>query len=223
MDFEELSEKISAQFDDLRDRSAEALKADGESVFAELRKVRKELGETGDHLAEQLEQLSDEVDDRFDDLLDAERGTTWPRRLFWLALGAGVGTAVAYLMDPDRGHARRTELSDQVGARARDLGDEAGDQAKVTADRAKGSVIETAKQVTPEDVPDDPKLLEARIKSDVFGHRDDVHEVVLRVDGPGKVALKGTVPSAVSERELVASVSSVEGVTDVRSELTVRG
>jgi hypothetical protein len=55
----------------------------------------------------------------------------------------------------------------------------------------------------------------------VFGHRGDVDRVVLRVDGPGAVALKGTVPTPVSESELVAAVAAVDGVIDVTSELAV--
>jgi osmotically-inducible protein OsmY len=92
----------------------------------------------------------------------------------------------------------------------------------MAVDRARGAAIETAKEAMPEDVPTDPKLLQDRIKSSVFGHRDDVSDVVIKVDAPGSVALKGTVPDARSEQELLASVSEVDGVLDVRSELSIR-
>ncbi len=152
-----------------------------------------------------LDRLTTQVTDRLDSLESTVRDhlpldrftapdpivrTTWPRRLLWTAVGFAAGTAVAYLADPDRGRARRTELQQRL-------------------------------QSTMTDVADDPKTLEARIKSQVFGHRDDVSKVVLRVDGPGTVAVKGTVPTPVAERELLAEIAEVDGVTTVDSELTV--
>ncbi len=76
-------------------------------------------------------------------------------------------------------------------------------------------------RVSSQDVPGDVKTLEAKVKSEVFGHRDDVDRVVLRADAPGVIAVKGTVPTPVAERELLAEIADVEGVTDVHSELTV--
>jgi hyperosmotically inducible periplasmic protein len=226
VDLSQLPERLGSTVDELRDRTAAAMKADGESVFRELRGLNHRF----DGLAERLSDLSSQVDDLevaqasgFDELVSASRRTTWPRRMLWLGLGLALGTGIAYLADPDRGRSRRAQLSDQLAARARDITEEVTDQAKMAADRTKGTAIETAKDALPEDVPDDPKLLEQRIRSHALGGRDDVADVVVRVDGPGQVALKGTVPSSDSERELLAHVAEVEGVVDVRSELAVRG
>lgn len=195
-------------------------------------------------LTERLESLDlDEVTDRLTHRLDALDATvreriprdlrsltqpqpepsSGPSRLLWAALGFAAGLGVAYLADPDRGQARRQELQQRVTATSSEVVDQARKRADHTAGQAKGAVAETARKATPEDVPDDPKKLEARIKSEVFGRRDDVDKVVLRVDGPGRVAVKGTVPSPVTERELLAEISDVEGVTDVSSELQVAG
>jgi gas vesicle protein len=225
VDFSQLSERLGSGVDELRDRTAEAMKADGESVFRELRSLNTRFEDLGDRIGrigDRLDDLEVEQARGFDELTSSSRRTSWPRRLFWMVLGLALGAGAAYLADPDRGRSRRDQLTDQLAARSRDLTEEATNQAKVVADRAKGNLIESAKDVLPEDVPDDPKVLEQRIKSHALGGRDDVADVVVRVDGPGAVSLKGTVPSADSERELLIEVAEVEGVTDVRSELSVR-
>lgn len=149
--------------------------------------------------------------------------TTWPRRLLWTAVGFAAGTAAAYLADPDRGRTRRHELQQRATSTGREMAETASKRADYAAGQAKGAAVAAAKAATPQDVPDDVKTLESRIKSQVFGRRDDVEKVVLRVDAPGEVAVKGTVPSPVSEREILAEIADVEGVKDVTSELTVAG
>ena len=225
MDLSQLPDLLGKSVDELRDRTASAVKADGESVFRELRGIGQRLDDVADHVshvADRVDRIDDEQSARFKALAAATRRTTWPRRLVWLGVGLALGAGAAYVADPDRGRSRRAQLSDQLAARARDVTEEMTDQAKQAADRAKGAAIESAKDVLPEDVPDDPKVLESRVKSHALGGRDDVADVVIRVDGPGRVALKGTVPTSESERELLAEVAGVEGVVDVRSELTVR-
>jgi gas vesicle protein len=215
MELEELPEKLTHAVEGLRDRAAGAVSADSGSLFRELHKVES-------NLADHIDDVESGLNKKLGLLVAAEKGTSWPRRLFWLLIGAGVGAGAAYLADPDRGKARRTQLSDQAAARAREVSEDVQKKAKVTADRARGEAIETVKEVLPEDVPDDPNLLQQRIKSEVFGRRDDVQDVVLKVDAPGAVSLKGTVPNSDSERELLTQVAEVEGVIDVRSELSVR-
>lgn len=147
--------------------------------------------------------------------------TTWPRRLMWAAIGFAAGTAAAYLADPERGRARRDDLQQRLTATGNDLRDGAAKQAEHATGRARGMAADAANAVTGEDVPGDVKTLEAKVRSEVFGTRDDVDKVVLRVDEPGVVAVKGTVPTPVAERELLAEIADVEGVTDVTSELSV--
>jgi gas vesicle protein len=211
----ELPGKLTHAVEGLRDRAAGAVSADSGSLFRELHKVENRLGD-------RIDDVEDSLSSKLSALVSAEARTSWPRRLFWLLIGAGIGAGAAYLADPDRGKSRRTQFSDQAAARAREVSEDLQNKAKMAADRAKGEAIEAAKDALPEDVPDDPKLLEQRIKSEVFGHRDDVQDVVLRVDAPGTVAVKGTVPNSESERDLIAKVAEVEGVIDVRSELSVR-
>jgi gas vesicle protein len=224
MDLTELSHKLTKQLDDLRDRTAEAVGADGGSVFRELNKLSKQIDGVEAHLDDRIDDVADLVDDHWASVHANQRRTTWPRRLFWLAVGVAGGMAGAYLADPDRGRSRRAEIGQQLGATARDVADQATSQAKLAAERAKGQVIESAKDVVPDQakVPADAQTLRDRIQSEAFGGRDDVPDVVIKVDGPGLVALKGAVPTPENERELLAAVASVDGVLEVRSELNVR-
>lgn len=222
MDIEHLSDRILSRIDDLRDRSAEAVKADGESVFREISQLGDKIDDVEGRLGDRLEELASAQTERMGEVLSAAKRTSWPRRIVWLVLGAAGGAAAAYLADPDRGRARRSELGDQLVSTARDVGSDVVGQAEHAADLAKGAVVESAKDALPEDVPENPKLLEQRIRSHVLGGRDDVDDVVLRVDAPGKVALKGTVPTSAAERTLISEVAEVEGVVDVTSELSVR-
>jgi gas vesicle protein len=127
------------------------------------------------------------------------------------SVGVAAGVLGAYLGDPDRGKSRRAQLSDQAAARTREVTEQVTTQAKVAADKARGAVVEGVTDQLPDHPESDPHLLEQRIKSEVFGHRDDTDQVVLRVDAPGTVALKGTVPSATSESELLAAVAASAG------------
>ena len=213
-----VSGRVSEAMGGIRDRTAEALSTDGVTVFRALSELRRSISDLDDTVRTRLDDVEDTVEHE-----KHSKRTTLPRKAFWLLLGAAAGTAAAFLGDPDRGRARRAQLSQQAAARSREASTQLSKRAKDLTNRTKGEVAEQIKQRTSDDVPDDPKLLEQRIRSEVFGHRDDVTEVVLRVDAPGTVALKGTVPTSVSERELIAAVADVDGVVDVNSELVVAG
>jgi gas vesicle protein len=224
MDLTELSNKLTKQLDDLRDRTAEAVGADGGSVFRELSKLSSQLGDVEDHLDDRIEEVAALVEDQWAALRSSERRTTWPRRLFWLTIGVAGGMVAAYLADPDRGRSRRAEIGQQLGSTAREVAEQATEQAKDVTNRVRGQVVETTSEAIPDEfqVPADAQTLRDRIQSEAFGGRDDVQDVVIKVDGPGQVALKGTVPTTENERDLLAAVASVAGVLDVRSELNVR-
>ncbi|MFA9431003.1 BON domain-containing protein [Egicoccus sp. AB-alg2] len=262
MQLHDLSEKLTTGIDELRDRTAEAVGGDGGSLFRELGRLSKQIHSTEKHLSNKIDEHGEEQTDVLVDLLGTGKRTTWPRRLFWIAFGVAAGYGIAYLADPDRGAARRQQLTQQLQSRADELrgqvtaqteqfrdtaadratemrdqfseqasqaidtaaqrADELRGQAEQTMERAQGAVIEGTRDVMPDRPTSDPKLLEDRIRSQVFGYRDDVQDVVVKVDAPGQVALKGTVPTPQNERELLAAVAQVDGVMDVRSELTVR-
>lgn len=282
----DMSERVTSRAGDLSKRTAGAMKR--QSMSRDLSRLTKRLQDAESALESRMDLLADQLDD----LGDLTRGgrTSWPRRLFWMVAGAGLGAGIAYLADPDRGPQRRRQLSEQMGSRAqemrhrateqarelgeqvgqsaRDLGSEATEQASELGQQARrhaGQLREEAaeragelrreteqragqmrqeterrgdqvRQETSEQAGrlreqlssqgaaagPDSQALEERIRTEVLGRRDDVTEVVVRVEEPGRVALAGTVPSDDSLRDLVDSVRNVNGVTDVRSELSVR-
>lgn len=262
MDLHDLSDRLATGLDEIRDRTADVVGGDGGSVFREFHRLGKQLSGVEKRLADRIDDLESEQTDLLEDLLAAGNRTTWPRRVFWLALGAAAGYGIAYLTDPDRGHDRRQQLGQELATRADEVkgqvaaqtehlrekateragelkdevaaqaqhavdvasqkADELRGQAEQAVAQAKDAAVETAKDALPDGSTDDPRLLEDRIKSQVLGRRDDVQDVIVKVDGPGQVALKGTVPTPQNERELLAAVAEVDGVIDVRSELTVR-
>ena len=218
---EKVGGTVTTAIDELRDRTADRLRADGGSVFRELHRLGNRIDDAEDRLEAHLDASVAGLDEQLAELRWASKRTTWPRRVVWLAFGAALGAAAAYLADPDRGKARRTQLSDQAAARGRSVADDLSGRAKDVAQQAKGEVIEQVKDVLPDRPEPDPSLLQQRIRSEVLGKRTDVTAVVLRIDGPGQVTLKGTVPTVQTERELLADIAEVEGVSEVSSELAV--
>ncbi|TVR20157.1 MAG: hypothetical protein EA387_12020 [Nitriliruptor sp.] len=216
---EKVGSTVTTAIDELRDRTADRLRADGGSVFRELHRLGTRIQGAEDRLEAHIDASVAGLDDQLAELRSASKRTTWPRRLVWLAFGAALGAAAAYLSDPDRGKARRSQLTDQAAARGRSVADDLSGRAKDVAQQAKGEVIEQVKDVLPDRPEPDAALLQQRIQSEVMGKRADVTDVVLRIDGPGVVALKGTVPTAQTERELLAEVAEVDGVSEVTSEL----
>jgi gas vesicle protein len=232
---DDLTDRLATRVDDLRDKAASTMGSlEDRALTGEVRRVGERIQKLEDRLTSgladladshmsQLEQIAQDQGTRIESLIGGTRRTTWPRRLFWAGVGLAAGAAAAFIADPDQGRTRRARLGDQVAARGRDLAREAEQEGRYLAGKTKGAVIEAAKSTLPEDVPTDPRTLEQRIRSHVFGFRDDVDDVVIVVDEPGEVSLKGRVPNEDSARELVTAVQGVAGVREVQSELAVQG
>jgi gas vesicle protein len=220
---EKVGSTVTAAVDELRDRTADLLRVDGGSMFRELHRLGTRIDDAEDRLEAHVDASVAGLDAQLAELRSASKRTTWPRRFVWLTFGAALGALGAYLADPDRGRARRSQLTDQAVARGRSVADDLGGRAKDAARQAKGEVIEQVKDVLPDRPEPDAALLQQRIQSEILGRRTDVADVVLRIDGPGVVALKGTVDSAETERELLEEIAEVDGVSEVTSELTVAG
>lgn len=141
-----LPELFSEQVDRVRDRTAEAVSSDGASILREVGKLRAAFDDLGDELRDRVDVLEATIGDLADDVDDGSRGnaTTWPRRLFWLAVGTGVGVGVGYLTDPDRGQDRRAQLVDTAQSRADEVAREASQRASDVRDQVATSAQHVA-------------------------------------------------------------------------------
>lgn len=152
-----------------------------------------------------------------------ERGTPRAGGLLVGLLGAAAGAATAFLFDPARGRARRSQLTDQGAAMVRRLLRQAervtgrvrsNVEAKVAATRAAGSA---------EARPLDDATLTDRVQSVVFRDpavpKGDLNVNVER----GIVVLRGEIPDEEMRTKIVADVEAVDGVWSVRDLLHLPG
>jgi osmotically-inducible protein OsmY len=215
----EMTSRIGGRLSDVRDTLAGAVGADSTVECRELGRTRRTL----EALTDRLDALDAADEARYEKLKDRiDGGGSWFGRMFWMLIGAGIGTGVAYLMDPQMGNRRRSELQQQLGSRANDLTETAKQQASYAAGKAQGAVIETAKGAMDggDDDPD-PHTLRQRVQSQVIGQTPGALDVVVAVHSGGVVALKGRVADAETEEMLVEKTRTIRGVKDVRDELHV--
>jgi gas vesicle protein len=184
---------LTDQVDRVRDRTAEAVGADGGSVLREISKLKSKIDSTEKHLAKRLDDIAEMTSNSEDQLggLEASfsKGTTWPRRLFWILVGLGAGAAAAYLADPDRGEQRRQEIvgqaqsrvqsaTEDVTARVSSVKDQAVDRAHDVADQA----VTSAKAVADEaqhaakDVADEAQHAVVDVRDEVEHAAEDLKQ-----------------------------------------------
>ncbi|MBW3620656.1 MAG: BON domain-containing protein [Actinobacteria bacterium] len=219
MNTSEIPGRIGGRLSDVRDTLAGAMAAESTTECRELGRTRRAL----ESLTDRIDALDAADEARYEKLKDRiDGGGSWFGRMFWMLVGAGVGTGVAYLMDPQMGNRRRAEMKQQLGSQARDLKDTATQQASYAAGVAQGKVIETAKgAVNGSDEDVDPHTLRQRVQSQVIGTTEGALDVVVAVHDGGVVALKGRVRDAQTEEKLIDLTRKVPGVKDVRDELQV--
>ncbi|MBW3659091.1 MAG: BON domain-containing protein [Actinobacteria bacterium] len=219
MNTSEIPGRIGGRLSDVRDTLAGAVAAESTHECRELGRTRRAL----ESLTDRIDMLDAADEARYEKLKDRiDGGGSWFGRLFWMLVGAGIGTGVAYLMDPQMGDRRRAEMKQQMSSQARDLKDSATQQASYAAGVAQGKVVETAKGMAngaDEDV--DPHTLRQRVQSQVIGTTEGALDVVVAVHDGGVVALKGRVRDAQTEEKLIDLTRKVPGVKDVRDELQV--
>ena len=141
--------------------------------------------------------------------------TAGGKGLFALLGAAGVGAALAYYLDPDRGARRRHMMRDKlVHARSR-AGDAIGTTARDLGNRARGLVAETRGRFARQEA-DDPVLV-ARVRT-ALG-RVASHPKALEVTAEdGRVTLGGVALRSEAEKILEAA-RAVSGVSEVYDQL----
>ncbi len=136
-----------------------------------------------------------------------------------MLLAAAAGAGAAYLLDPEKGRTRRARLSDQMAAGARDGMTKTRRQADYQAGVVEGAIHDAVDRVRPEKTSDDATLLQ-KVRSEALGPSGVPSESLTIIVDDGVVTLRGTAPADGSVTRLVELASEVEGVEEVRNELS---
>ena len=134
-----------------------------------------------------------------------------------LLAGLGIGAAITFLFDPDRGARRRALIRDKA-VRGTRLTAEAFDAtARDLTNRTRGIAAATRGRFTSGPV-DDARLLE-RVRAKIGRVCTHTHALDVHVRD-GCVTLRGPI-LAVEVDDVLATASGVRGVTSLRNELDV--
>lgn len=135
-----------------------------------------------------------------------------------LLTGIGIGAAIMYFLDPDRGKWRRHVLADQAVSRVRTGAHEAAELADDARNHARGAAAELRGRLRDEELSNDQ--LVARVRAELGRHVERVRGIEVVADG-GTVTLRGKV-DANEMAEAMAAARQVRGVERVLSELSLR-
>jgi len=136
-----------------------------------------------------------------------------------LLVGAGIGAALMYLLDPDRGARRRHILGDKTMKALRTGQRHASDAVENARNHAQGKVAEVRNRVQDEEVTDEQ--LVARVRAELGRHVEQARAIEVVADG-GTVTLRGQV-LATELPDVVSAIERVRGVERVDNQLDVRG
>ena len=139
------------------------------------------------------------------------------RNLTSLISGMGLGAAVMYLADPQRGQRRRALARDQLVSLMNQTGHAVGPTARDIRNRAQGLVAETTQRFRKEDVPG--VVLEQRVRAKLGRFTSHPSSVKVSAD-QGRVILQGPILAHELEQTL-AAVRGVRGVRSVNNQLEV--
>lgn len=134
-----------------------------------------------------------------------------------LLYGIGIGAALMYIFDPDKGGRRRALIRDKVVRASNATTCYVGKMSRDLGNRAQGLVAETKNLFRREEVADD--VLVARVKAELGRHPVHHRAIEIRAE-QGRVTLRG--PALADEvDELVSATESVRGVAEVDNQLEV--
>jgi len=136
------------------------------------------------------------------------------RKFLLIASLISVAGLITYLLDPDRGRARRARLTDQMSAKGRDVADAVTAKAKYQKGVFEGVAHEVASIFVEDGVYDDETLMQ-KVRSEAVGPSGvDTGDIVLDITD-GTVHLTGSVADKRARRRLVDLIGKVDGVRGV--------
>ena len=131
--------------------------------------------------------------------------------------GFGLGAAMMYILDPDRGRRRRALAVDNLTRSLNRLGDAADITARDLVNRARGVAAETWGVLRADHAPD--VVIEQRVRSRLGRVSSHPGAIDIAVDN-GIVTLKGPVLADEVDR-VISGVASIRGVMNIHNELEV--
>lgn len=132
-----------------------------------------------------------------------------------LLAGIGIGAALMFFLDPDRGTRRRHLLADKARRGLRVTGRELHDAAENAKNHTRGKVIELQHRLS-EDQVDDTRLVE-RVRAEL-GHQVERARAIEVTAENGRVTLTGALPYDQIDRA-ARTAGSVRGVREVDNRL----
>jgi osmotically-inducible protein OsmY len=138
-------------------------------------------------------------------------------------LAGAAGAAAAYMWDPERGHARRTQARDQLVARARRARRDLDRRAHYTAGSATGRFKRMSNTGGAREPAPNEAALAAKVESVIFRPEDAPKGRVSVNVEDDVVVLRGEVEEQDQIDTLVRSAEQVEGVAEVRNLMHLPG
>jgi uncharacterized membrane protein len=131
--------------------------------------------------------------------------------------GIGLGAALMYFLDPDRGRRRRGLVRDQVVSAVSKADDAVGATARDLGNRARGLASEARSRFKQDEASDE--VLVARVRAELG--RAVSHPSAIEVTAEqGRVTLSGPILAREVD-DVLSTVRSVRGVADVENQLEV--
>lgn len=129
--------------------------------------------------------------------------------------GLGLGAALMYVLDPERGKRRRALVRDKAVRATKKAGGSLGARSRDWKNRAKGVAAEVRSLARKEEVSD--PVLEERVRAEI-GRVVSTPGAMEVSSTAGVVTLSGAVLSSEVD-DLISAVRGVEGVEDVENRL----
>jgi gas vesicle protein len=190
----------------------------GGTIGTTAQKVRKTAGPTARALRSTARDRTKEGRKRVGYWIAGEEP---PKRRAGLAfLGAGVGAAAAFFLDPKSGKRRRAIARDWIAARARTAGRRTARGLGSRADGLRQRIVSLGE--SDGGSLNDPTL-EQKVQSEVFLGLDLSSKQISIMVTNGVVSLRGTVDRPELITQIEERVRSVDGVRDVENQLHAAG